>query len=301
MGYGKSRIYSTVTPFRNNHTVIIANEKREKMKQAFYIFLAGGFWLIAGSCKKEALMKYKTDDNVYFNYLVGVDPANNNLGYYIDSLDLTFSFSDASVKDSILNIPVAVTGVASDHDRSFDLAIDPASTAKPGVNYELPDAFLLRAGKIEDTVRIKVNRTPELKTSTLTLLLTLRENDQFKTEFQFRPKQGNSQTNINYQDTIWTTIFKVRMADMLAAGPYWDSYYFWHFGTFSEKKVRLMNQVAGMPLSLWSKPAETPQERSEIAYYGGFMARYLSDQEAAGNTIFEDDGITPMKMADRYH
>ncbi len=62
-----------------------------------------------------------------------------------------------------------------------------------------------------------------------------------------------------------------------------------------------MNQVAGMPLSLWSKPAETPQERSEIAYYGGFMARYLSDQAAAGNTILEDDGITPVKMADRYH
>jgi hypothetical protein len=271
------------------------------MKHAFYTFLAGGLLLMAGSCKKEALMKYKADDNVYFNYLVGVDPANGNLGYYIDSLDLTFSFSDASVNDSMLNIPVAVTGEARDQDRRFNLVIDPSSTAKAGVNYELPDAFLLRAGKIEDTIRIKVNRTPDLKTSTLTLLLTLQENDQFRTQFQFRPKQGNSQTNITYQDTILTTIFKVRMADMLAAGPWWDSYYIYHFGTFSEKKVRLMNQVAGMPLSLWSKYAETAQERSEVAYYGGFMARYLSDQAAAGNTILEDDGITPMKMADRYH
>ncbi|QEC42852.1 DUF4843 domain-containing protein [Pseudobacter ginsenosidimutans] len=271
------------------------------MKQVIYAFLAGIPLLIASSCKKEALMKYKSADNIYFNYLVGVDPANNNLGYYIDSIDLTFSFSDASVQDSILNIPIGVTGVASDHDRSFNLTIDPSSTAKSGLNYELPESFLIRAGKIEDTIRIKVNRTPELKTSMLTLMLTLRENDQFKTQFKFRPRQGNSQTNIRDQDTIWTTTFKLRMADMLAAGPYWDTYYIWHFGTFSEKKVRLMNQVTGMPLSLWSKQAETPQERSEITYYAGFMARYLKDQAAAGNTILDEDGITPMKMADRYY
>ncbi|WP_127126943.1 DUF4843 domain-containing protein [Pseudoflavitalea rhizosphaerae] len=271
------------------------------MKQVIYAFLPVSLLFMAVSCKKEALMKYKSADNVYFNYLVGVDPVNNNLGYYIDSIDLTFSFSDPSVQDSILKIPVGVTGVATDQDRSFSLAIDPSSTAKPGLNYELPETFLIRAGKIEDTIRIKVNRTPELKSNMLTLLLTLQENDQFKTQFKFRPRQGNSQTNIRDQDTIRTTTFKVRMADMLAAGPYWDTYYFWHFGTFSEKKVRLMNQVAGMPLSLWSKLAETPQERSEIAYYGGFMARYLSDQAAAGNTILDEDGITPMKMADRYY
>ncbi len=270
------------------------------MKQSFYTFLAGGLLLIGASCKKEALMTYKAADNIYFNYLTGVDPANNNLGQYTDSLDLTFSFSDASVTDSMVKIPVAATGVATDHDRSFNLMADPASTAKPGVNYEFPNSFVLRAGKIEDTVYIRVMRTPELKTTMLTLLLNLRENEQFKTQYLFRPRQGNSQTNITDQDTIWTTTFKVKMGDMLAPGPYWDSYYQYFFGNFSEKKVRLMNQVAGMPLSFWSKPANSAQERSEIAYYGGFMARYLSDQASAGNMILEDDGITPMKMGSRF-
>lgn len=270
------------------------------MKRSFYTFLAGGLLLMGASCKKDPLLTYKAADSIYFNFLTGVDPVNNNLGQYTDSLDLTFSFSDASVTDSIVNIPVAVTGVARDYDRTFNLEVDPASTAKPGGNYELPAAFLLRAGKVEDSIRIRVKRAPELKTSMLTLLLKLKENDQFKTQYLFRPRQGNSQTNIRDQDTIWTTTFKVKMGDMLAPGPYWASSYHYFFGDFSEKKVRLMNQVAGMPLSFWSKPANTAQDRSEIAYYGGFMARYLSDQAIAGNLILEDDGITPMKMGSRF-
>lgn len=270
------------------------------MKRIFYTSLAGGLLLMAASCKKEALLTYKAADNIYFNYLTGVDPANNNLGQFTDSLDLTFSFSDATVTDTMASIPVAVTGVASDHDRYYALSVNSASTAKSGVNYELPNALLIRAGKTEDTLYIKVKRTPELKTNQLILQLDLKENDQFKTQYLFRPRQGNSQTNIRDQDTILTTTFKVTMADMLAAGPYWYNHYEYYFGTFSEKKVRLMNQVAGMPLSFWSKPANTPQERSEVAYYGGFMARYLSDQTAAGNMILEADGITPMKMGYRF-
>lgn len=270
------------------------------MKRSFYTFLAGGLLLMAASCKKEALLTYKSADNIYFNYITGIDPANNNLGQYTDSIDLTFSFSEATVLDTILTIPIAATGVASDHDRTFNLTVDAASTARPGMNYEFPGSFLLRAGKIEDTVRIKVKRTPELKSTMLTLLLTLRENEQFKTQYLFRPRQGNSQTDIQDQDTIWTTTFKVKMGDMLAPGPYWASNYEYFFGNFSEKKVRLMNQVAGMPLSFWSKPANSAQDRSEIAYYGGFMARYLSDQAAAGNVILEEDGITPMKMGYRF-
>lgn len=296
----RSRIYGTVTPFRNNHPVTIAHVKKEKMKRSCYTFLAGGLLLMGASCKKDPLLTYKAADNIYFNFITGVDPANNNLGQYTDSLEVTFSFSDASVTDSIVDIPVAVTGVASDQDRTFNLSVDAASTAKAGVNYEFPNAFLLRAGITEDTIRIKVKRTPELKTSMLTLLLTLQDNDQFKTQYLFRPRQGNSQTNIIGQDTIWTTTFKVTMADMLAAGPYWAMNYSYYFGTFSEKKMRLMNQVTGMPLSFWSKPANTAQERAQIGYYGGFMARYLSDQTAAGNMIFEADGITPMKMGYRY-
>lgn len=270
------------------------------MKRSFYTFLAGGLLLMVASCKKEALLTYKADDNIYFKYIIGADPATDYLGLYTDTLDFTFSFSEASVTDSILNLPVGVTGVVSSQDRTFVLAVDPASTAKPGVNYEMPPSFLMRAGLISDTIRIRIKRTPELKTTALSLVLRLQENDQFKMQIEYRPRNPRSPINISDGDSVKTLSFKLSIADMLAPGPYWAQHYEYSFGTFSEKKVRLMNQITGMPLSFWSKPLNTAQERSDAAYYGSLMARYLSDQAFAGNIILEADGITPMKMGMRF-
>lgn len=270
------------------------------MNKSKYLAMACGLSLLLGSsCKKEKLMTYFADDNIYFEYLVGVDPANNNLGQYTDSLDLTFSFDGASVQDTVVGIPVGITGLAKDIDRNFKLVVDPASTANASTHYTLPANFVIPAGKLKDTVWIKFNRTADLKTKQVELLLQLQENDQFKTQIEFRPRQGNSQTNISYQDTIKTISFKVNLNDMLSAGPYWNNDYVWYFGTFSEKKVRLMNQIVGMPLSLWSKPISTSKERGDVIYFGGFTARYLSDQAAAGNTIFDENGL-PMKMGSNF-
>lgn len=257
--------------------------------------------ILGASCKKEALLTYKSDDNIYFNLIVGTNPATNDLGRHQDTLDITFSFDDASVTDTLIDLPVAVTGEASSQNRNFNLVVDPASTAKAGTNYELPASFVVRAGLIQDTVRIRFKRTPELKTNVLSLLLSLADNDQFKANLLYRSRSPQSQTGTIYStDTVKMKTFKITVGDMLSAGPYWPSYYEYSFGTFSEKKVRLMNQIAGMPLSFWSKPANTAQERSDIAYYGSFTARYLSDQAYAGNTIYEADGITPMKMGSRF-
>lgn len=272
------------------------------MNRSLYTFLAGGILLITGAaCKKEALLTYKSDDNIYFNFIEGTNPATNDLGRHQDSLDITFSFDDASITDTIINIPVAVTGEASSQNRNFTLVADPASTAKAGTDYELPSSYVIRAGLIQDTISIRFKRTPALKTNVLSLLLSLEDNDQFKTNLLYRNRSPMSQSSPIYTtDTVKMKTFKITLGDMLAAGPYWSSYYEYSFGTFSEKKVRLMNQIVGMPLSFWSKPANTAQERSDIAYYGSFTARYLSDQAYAGNTIYEADGITPMKMGFRF-
>lgn len=269
------------------------------MKKIFCTFLAGGL-LLSASCKKEALLTYKAEDSIYFKYIVGARNDGYTLGRFVDGLDLTFSFSDASVTDSILAIPVAVSGVASNHDRAYRLTVDPASTARPNQHYELPASFLIKAGQVDDTIRIRFKRTADIKTSLLSMKLALQENDQFNTKIQFRPGTVSNQTQFGNNDTVQATTFQVTIGDMLSAGPYWATQYEYTFGTFSEKKVRLMNQITGMPLSFWSKPANTAQDRSEMVYYGGLMARYLSDQAFAGNIILEADGITPMRMGARF-
>jgi len=91
------------------------------------------------------------------------------------------------------------------------------------------------------------------------------------------------------------------MSDQLQAGPYWSSYSY-YFGEFSEKKVRLINQIAGMPLDYWSVELySSSQHQSNALYYAGLTFRYLSDQAYNGNTIFEADGVTPLRMGSYFN
>ena len=273
------------------------------MKRIYVYFCCILALLSLPGCKKEGLMTYNASDNIYFNYIVGANPATFTLGNYADSAVFSFAFSRASLTDTLLPVPVKVTGLAQNVDRTFSLSVDPSSTASVNTHYELPSSFVIHAGKTIDTTYIKLKRAADLKTKEVNLLLRLVANDQFKTQLLFRPKQVNSLTAIpiDPRDTVRMQTLKIIFSDKLSAGPYWDSDYWYHFGTFSEKKVRLINQIVGMPLDFWSVPANISTEQTfNRSYYSGFTARYLSDQAAAGNIILEADGITPMKMGYQY-
>jgi hypothetical protein len=256
-------------------------------------FLILALILLAASCKKETLMTYNASDNIYFNYtyLTQSGPM-----YYADSLNVTFAFTDSTHKDSILRIPVAITGTAKSTDRNFDVSVDAGATAMASTDYVLPSTFVVHAGRTTDTIPVTLKRTVALKTNTLFFTLRLKANDQFKTQIQYRSRTSNDISYIAPGDTSQTQTFKVLMSDQLQAGPYWDSYSY-YFGNFSEKKVRLMNQIAGMPLDFWSIDLYTSDQQSNNAlFYAGLTYRYLSDKAYNGNPIFEADGVTPMTM-----
>jgi hypothetical protein len=92
----------------------------------------------------------------------------------------------------------------------------------------------------------------------------------------------------------------VYVSDQLTAGPYW-SVCTTYFGTFSVKKVRLLNTVTGMPLNF---PAHgiifDLSGSAEASTYAITMSRYLQDQAALGQPVYEDDGITLMTMGAAY-
>lgn len=263
----------------------------------YHLVYCTALLLLTAACKKDRLLTYSASNNVYFNYIAGADPSQNQLGLYEDSIAITFAFSPSAVRDTVLGIPIAVTGEAKNYDRVIKIVADPASTAQPSTHYEFPATFVMPAGKTSDSVHIRFKRSADLTTTDVLLHLRLQESDQFTTQLKFRsatPKMQNRP--IPNTDTVWTTSFKIIINDKLSAGPYWDRDYSSYFGDFSEKKVRLLNQLVGMPLDTWSVPVTTSQQRSDLNYYGGFTARYLKDQAFAGNMIFEADGVTIMKM-----
>jgi len=247
--------------------------------------------LLSQACKKESLMTYNAKDNIYFNFTTGTDPIR-----YSDSTIITFAFGDPNLRDTTVLIPVVVTGSVADHDRTYAVTVDPGSTAVASTDYTLPSAFTVKAGKTTDTIAVKFNRTPALKDTFHILKLRLKATGDFQTQIKYRSGSYYDVSYIASTDTISTQTFKLIVSDRLEAGPYWDQYNF-YFGDFSEKKVRLMNQLVGMPLDFWSIDLySTQRQQANAIYYGGFTYRHLSDQAAAGNIITESDGITPMTM-----
>lgn len=231
------------------------------------------------SCNKEKHSSYSVF-NIYFDYL----PSN----YLTGQVDVTFAFTPETVVDSIYKIVLKVTGKASAFDRIFNVKVDLVSTAIAGRDYVLPDKFVFRAYRYIDTLPVTVLRTPGQKTKAETLILNLEPSTDFHTNIKMTNEGVNA------------TAIKLMISDMLIKDTNWESSYSEYFGTFSEKKVRLISTITGMEL-IYIKTGTIDiffKERMNI--WAIKMANYLKDQKAAGNTIYEDDGITPIAMSANY-
>ena len=239
--------------------------------------------IMAASCKRESLTTYNTGDNLYFNY--ALPPL---FLQYADTLDLSFAYSDNSIRDTIFQLPVAVTGLPSNTDRHFSMVVDPASTAIAGTHFELPE-LVIHAGKVIDTLRLRLKRAPDLNTGTKRIILQLKPNEFFNTDLKYRTV-GSSVI-----DSIDMLKFSINVSDLLSAGPYWERDYKPYFGNFSLKKVRFMNDLVGLPLNFWSTPSPGNHKRAEAIYYASVTGRYLTEQASEGNTIYDEDG-TAMTM-----
>ena len=250
------------------------------MKQLLYISII----LTALSCRRDPLITYNTDDNVYFNYTISTN-------YYVDSTNFSFAYRDASVQDTILSVPLRVTGAPAATDRRYNLVVDPASTAAAGTHYELPE-LVIHAGKVQDTLRLLLKRAPDLTAGVKKLILHLQPNEFFKTQLEYRL------VNNVARDSADVLTFSITMSDILDEGPFWDDSYAAFFGTFSLKKVKFIHDLLGMPLDFWSVYPDN-QRRTAATYYASSTSRYLSDQAAQGNIIYDEDG-TPMTMGAGY-
>ncbi|MDD7885092.1 DUF4843 domain-containing protein [Flavivirga sp. 57AJ16] len=239
------------------------------MKKHTYILFSIILLGILSSCTKEGLLTYDIKDNIYFIK-------------FPDSLDVSFAYSNASVQDSLVKMPVYVTGVPADRDRIFTLSVDPSSTAVENTDYSFPETFTIHKGQVSDTIYIKLERTDDLQTTMKTLILNLTSNEEFD-------------TNLGSEDSQFTVLYKITVSDMLTAGRYWGSLSY-YYGDFSVKKIQLMHQVTGMPLDFIVNPTSYNDYNSLIPYYGLIMNRYLLDQQDLNNTIYEEDGVTEMRM-----
>ena len=236
------------------------------MKKQIYFIVAILLTVTMVSCQKE-LISYQGKPDIYFNDPIAVSA---------DSIAISYGFTTA--QDSVQKVIVDVTGALSSADRPYKLEVDPSSTAVAGTHYDaLPTSFFIKKNQVRDTLYIKFHRTPDMLTSTPVLVLNLVPNDNFVTEMK------NKVVNATTGKTLSYIQYRILVNDIIAKPARWlDSY----FGTFTRKKLFLICNYLNISPAYLNAGISV----SELTAYSRVIQRYLNDQKAAGNTIYEDDG-----------
>lgn len=260
------------------------------MKKIIYLslILTVSIW----ACKKESIPLYDNNVSNSSIYFTKADTTNN--------MFISFGYTKSAVKDSIIKIVVRAIGNTTDKDRTYNLSIADSSTLKAGVDYEiLNKTTSIAAGKVADTLKIKLNRTAQLRSDSLFLYLDLKPNENFTNNYLSRQETSGGKIFTKY-----FTRLRIKVDDIAGAPGWWlsgSSYYsytFGYLGTFSVLKLQLMATKYNLKLEELA-PATwflaNSNYRRFIPWADGLKAYFLQMQ-ALNTPVYEADGKTLMTM-----
>lgn len=251
--------------------------------------------LFAG-CQSDALTTYEGYSSIYFDmktphpdgvYSFEVEYDGKTFEVSAPSFTraqdaITFSFAlhAADHKKDTTVIPLAVMGFISGKERKAMCKASGTSTAVEGVHYRILDAFV-PAGETRGAVIIEMDRS-SMGDEVVNLDLTLLAGNDFNVDYPLSKRGGDS------DETVSTLDFTLHISTEFTRPPNWVDGY---FGAFSKKKLQIMINELDIPQSFFYGSS---QHTAIAAAYGGMLKRWLAQQKAAGNTIYEEDGVTEM-------
>jgi hypothetical protein len=254
------------------------------------IYLSMLFSVLIVACKKENIAVYNDESSKNSIYFPLADTTSN--------IFVSFGYANATVKDSIVKIVVRAIGAAAKQDRPYELAIiDSTTTMLPGTNYEILNKPLsIKAGKVADTLKIKLNRTLVMRDHALRLYFDLIPNEHFTTTY-FSKKENNG-------DVKYFTRLNIKADDIAGAPEFWlagSSYYsytFGYLGTFSTLKFQLLLSRYNLNVNELIKPGWFLLNGNyrRISGWALGLKAYLNQMAAVGTPVYEVDGVTLMKM-----
>jgi hypothetical protein len=223
------------------------------MKKFRLLYITGALLVFALACKRDDIMTY--EGGTYIQFVRSFEDSS------------LFSFLGTPDDDeAIVPIPVQLTGMPVDKDRTYNFSVmSPQTTATPD-NYTLPSTFTLRANKVVDTAWITVKKTPAISVKPVKLVLKMEKTPDFEVG------QANH------------SVFILYISNVVARPDWWDGNVEGRFlGSYSDKKLLLFIEVTG-------RAELDPENESEIRYYTILFKNYLLKEKDAGRTVFEDNG-----------
>ena len=244
------------------------------------------------ACKKQDIPLYDntvSGSSIYF-------PLTESTS----EMAVSFGYAKSNVKDTTVSLIVRAIGAPVNTDRSYVLTIADSSTMKPAIDYQLlKKDFVIRAGKMADTLQFKLLRTTKLLTDSLFLYLELKPNEHFTTTYLSADVVSGGVTSTTYY-----TRLKIALDDIAGPPAFWSksspyySYTVGYLGDFSTLKFQLLVNRYNLNVDELIQPAWflTGSNYYRLSGWGSGLKNYLARMAAAGTPVYEADGTTLMAV-----
>lgn len=237
--------------------------------------------IFLSSCKEEGLMTYdmqKSGSSIYFTEKI--DRKSKDTLMKVISLGRTAE----EVKDSIIVIPVSVSGPAISKDRPINIGIADTASMKMGVHFDYVSPPMIRAHRVIDTIFLKLYRTADLKQKRVYLKLDLKANEHFRPQIPIK---------INSSIVQDLTSYSLSYDDMFPVPHLWTTYrskatIIAYFGPYSRRKVELFLEVLQIDPELLYDPLTEPSV-AQLINWSSYMKFWLNNQKANGNTQYDEN------------
>ncbi|QKJ32808.1 DUF4843 domain-containing protein [Mucilaginibacter mali] len=260
-------------------------------KISFYICLCT--LLVASACKQETIGTYNNDNSKTAIYFAEAKSVSNQKF-------VSFGYSKTTVADSVVTFIVRQIGEPVNHDRVYNLTIADSSGLKKGTDYQiLNTALAIKAGKVADTLKIKLLRNPAMRAAARSLYMDLKPNENFTNDYLSYNTTTNGVVSTNYY-----TRMALKADDIAGPPPFWTvgssyySYTFGYLGAFSMLKFQLLITTYNLDVNELIVPTWFTANGNYVRL-GGWadgLKSYLTRMAAAGTPVYEADGVTLMTM-----
>lgn len=167
------------------------------------------------ACKKDKMLSY--------DFGSGIVIYKNGIAQGRDSLTVSFAIKNEAVQYDTVELPLRIVGSVSTKDREVKVSAISGLTTAPVANYEILPV-MIPANSYEGLLKIKVNKTNDMKTKEVKIWLTLTDSDEFKVG----PKEQST--------------YLIKVNDYLTKPSSWDNI---RFGEFSQAKYGLIIRETG--------------------------------------------------------
>lgn len=261
--------------------------KRILLYIAFFQFAA-----LFTSCEKE-IMGYQGKEGVYFATRHGEDHRPETSWPYQPYTEV--DFVRINLDETVVAVPIAITGPIKDYDRVFHIEVNPDSTtAILGQHYEaVQREWTIPAGAISVAVTVRVIRTADLEELPKTLGLRLVATDDFALSFpewDAIPSLDGGATKAEFDASLHT----LRLNDIMVQPAEWlgslrdDNSESGLLGIFTRRKMEFLIEHLGLTYEDFANPEIMPRARMMLIASDAteILVKLLNERKP----VLEDDG-----------